>query len=98
MTTQCTIIIRDEVFGRHEEIITPQTATEAMDNHGLVVQAAWFALRLENLDPEQEPLGVAVHRYEDKIIVHYYPRGPIEAARAVMVSDLDRENHWGAES
>ena len=88
----CQIIIKDDVLGTYSEFVTPQNIDEAEKNHGVVVHALDWTRDHSDLAAELEgdptlldaPIGCAVHKGSDQIVIHWYPTGDIDAARIAM--------------
>lgn len=99
MTTQaasCRVVVINDVLDSRTELDTPQTAEEAMRNHGLVKSAndwiAWHGtgdgLLLDGTY-QDTPVACSVRHTDDLVTVHWHIVGDPESARDAMRTILD---------
>ena len=81
----CRIIVVDDVFGTRTEVESPQSGKEAVDNHGHAKPAVdWF---LSHSDDDDDPVGLSIQYSDDLVIVHWYPTGNLDDAKAARCGD-----------
>ncbi len=62
----CRITIINDVFGTRQDIDSPQSVEEALDNHGSITAAFNWYCRYS--DDDSMPIGVALRRDDERII------------------------------
>ena len=99
-TRECKIVVINDVLDTRTEVDSPQSAEEAIKNHGQLRLAkhflSWYGAGHEQrLDGtyRDEPIAVAILQTADRVVVHWHADGDEEAAVARMREVLS-DDHW----
>lgn len=97
----CRIVVINDVLETRTEVVSPQSPMEAMENHGRIRLAKHFLSwhgtgDQQRLDGtyDSQPIGVAIHRMADQVIVRWFATGDDDAAKTLMQEVLSGVPWW----
>ena len=93
----CRIVIINDVLGTRMETYSPQSAEDALRNHGDVAQAKVYVDLLDCIRQEErnnKTIGVSIRHNDDSITIHWHITGDVENAEVAWQDVIDSVGDW----